>query len=317
MDYFETVKRVSNNNLHYHTDVVEDETRITTDDKGVHEIDDLWQEGSDIEDEQDDADVESSAAFANVGFIEFYKAAHLGELFEDVDSSRETNATLRELQQLIDELENKEVHNYFHDDAVGRDDIVNISNTLDKLRTLLKKIKLTHILRKRFKESCIKKGLRPKIIGLDVRTRWNSTWEMVNEVLKYKEVIEEFCEVYINPEDFGKCTGDDSESLSLAKRDWRLLSHLATILRPFNQLTSVSSSERPINRLNKCLIVLFALNEMLETLKEEAEKDNGMGHYSKHRIGAGIIRSHPYVLKLSLHSTSYHTSLESSAITYL
>jgi hypothetical protein len=57
---------------------------------------------------------------------------------------------------------------------------------------------------------------------------------MINEALKYKEVIEEFCEVYINAEDFGKSTGDDSESLSLAKRDWRLLLRLATILRPFN-----------------------------------------------------------------------------------
>jgi hypothetical protein len=92
--------------------------------------------------------------------------------------------------------------------------------------------------------------------------------------------LAELFEVYINPEDFGKSTGDDSEILSL-ERNWRLLLHLATILRPFNQLSSVTSSERPVNRLNKCLIILFAFNGMLETLKEEAEKDNGMGHYSK------------------------------------
>jgi hypothetical protein len=36
-----------------------------------------------------------------VGFIEFYKAAHLGELFEDADSSSETNAREQRSQQLL------------------------------------------------------------------------------------------------------------------------------------------------------------------------------------------------------------------------
>ncbi|KAJ7346380.1 hypothetical protein DFH08DRAFT_701395, partial [Mycena albidolilacea] len=43
-----------------------------------------------------------------------------------------------------------------------------------------------------WKQAVLDHGKKPKILPRDVKTRWNSTFDMINTALAYKKVIRDF-----------------------------------------------------------------------------------------------------------------------------
>lgn len=53
-----------------------------------------------------------------------------------------------------------------------------------------------------WKEACSREGLKFKKLSLDVRTRWKSTFKMLEEALKYQNAILHYAERHMSEKSF-------------------------------------------------------------------------------------------------------------------
>ncbi|KAI0752332.1 hypothetical protein C8Q80DRAFT_1067557, partial [Daedaleopsis nitida] len=66
---------------------------------------------------------------------------------------------------------------------------------LAKIHTLsFKIIHSTTCLLPAWKAVCAEVGLSERLLPRDVRTRWNSTYEMLDVALKYRQAVDKICE---------------------------------------------------------------------------------------------------------------------------
>ncbi|KAK6977237.1 ribonuclease H-like domain-containing protein [Favolaschia claudopus] len=103
-----------------------------------------------------------------------------------------------------------------------------IRSALSKIRNIAKKtINSTTKLLPRWQQTVKDHRMKPKMLPRDVRTRWNSTFDMINTALDYKKAIRDF-------------TFDDSNGLSnynLSSLEWTILEDLRDVLQSFKDAT--------------------------------------------------------------------------------
>ena len=72
-----------------------------------------------------------------------------------------------------------------------------------------------------WKEKCQELKLGERVIPRDVRTRWNSTYDMLDIAVKYREAVDAMC-------------ADRKSKLrryELQEREWKLASQLVDVLK--------------------------------------------------------------------------------------
>jgi hypothetical protein len=128
-------------------------------------------------------------------------------------------------------------------------------DSLTKLRRVVIYIRASPQRRHKFGAYCGLSGLPNKELILDVRTRWNSTYDMLERAIELKSAID----AMVQAEDFPRV--DDK----LSDDDWMFLKQAATLLEPFKILTKqLSGSQYPtINR------VMPAYNQLFQVLSKE------------------------------------------------
>ena len=108
---------------------------------------------------------------------------------------------------------------------------------LTKLRRVVIYIRASHQRRERFEGCCRLNDIDHKELILDVKTRWNSTHDMIERAIELKAAVVAMVQLH----DIG---------LVLNDADWMLLDKAAQILKPFKIFThKLSGSRYPtINR---------------------------------------------------------------------
>jgi len=104
-------------------------------------------------------------------------------------------------------------------------------------------LRLSHIKRKEYNACCAVSGDVIKELKLDVRTRWNSTFAMVERVLEMKTAYNRTCSAY-----------DEMSRLKLNDEDVTFLEQLSSLLRGFKEMTDYMSASRYF-RLSEWLFV--------------------------------------------------------------
>ena len=79
-------------------------------------------------------------------------------------------------------------------------------------------------------------------INLDVRTRWNSAYDMISKFIKLKGAIQQFSAFLKSVS--GKKDFNRKKLPDIYEEDWALLSGLCIILKPFKDVTEILSGEK-------------------------------------------------------------------------
>ncbi|RNA12013.1 zinc finger BED domain-containing RICESLEEPER 2-like [Brachionus plicatilis] len=107
-----------------------------------------------------------------------------------------------------------------------------VTDLVSKLRMVVKKIKKKS-LKSDLKALCVLNREPELSVKLDVKTRWNSTFEIINCSLKIKKSISDLC----LKQEFGLMT------FNLNNQEWLSLSYVEQFLEPFKKATLDLSSE--------------------------------------------------------------------------
>jgi hypothetical protein len=128
-----------------------------------------------------------------------------------------------------------------------------VGSEVEKLRTLIKSIRGSRPLRKKFKMICEMNNMEVLKPILDVTTRWNSSCEMIERALKVQNVLDAVAR-----------TEGELNNNVLTKVEWNRLKQLVEILQPFKEATVImSSSSYP----TLSMVVPF-YHELLKTLED-------------------------------------------------
>jgi len=103
---------------------------------------------------------------------------------------------------------------------------------LTKLRRVVSSIRSSPQRRETFNGQCNSAGKTPKCLILDVRTRWNSTLMMIERALEYKDIIDVTTSVI-----------RELRLLTIEEEEWKLLSELTELLKPFKEATKIISTQ--------------------------------------------------------------------------
>ncbi|KAG8091272.1 hypothetical protein GUJ93_ZPchr0011g27031 [Zizania palustris] len=114
-----------------------------------------------------------------------------------------------------------------------------IDALLSKIRRAVRFIAGHTVVRARFREYCVAQQKKPRTFGVDIKTRWNSTYLMLREVKGYESLIS----VFINSMNVKIQDNDDSidEILILTDVDWEVATRTRKFLKPFYNATVLLS----------------------------------------------------------------------------
>jgi hypothetical protein len=114
------------------------------------------------------------------------------------------------------------------------DSEVDLSQCISRLRKLIVKIRSSPQRHEKFANQCEVLGVVPKELIIDVKTRWNSTFLMLERALELRELLKDaMCEREFHP-------------YQLADQDWTLLETISGLLVVFKHATdTVCTSANP------------------------------------------------------------------------
>lgn len=95
---------------------------------------------------------------------------------------------------------------------------------------------------------------KPLKLLMDVITRWNSTFDMLERITKLQEPLEAAIGLLHNPVQ------------NLSHEEWRVLPEILQILKPFKQLTEEMSSEKEVT-ISKVLAGNTSIIRILNNLR--------------------------------------------------
>ena len=127
---------------------------------------------------------------------------------------------------------------------------------LSPIRTVVKWIRVTHSVRRKYKKKCDELGLRKKEWGIDTPTRWNSTYKLLDSAIKYRDVLTEL---------YNETRSDPSELIT--NDHWTLAMVVRDVLSSFDDATKVFSYvyEPNIHQvILECIKVVHAINQSVE-----------------------------------------------------
>lgn len=209
--------------------------------------------------------------------------AELAHELDPNNSSQENSRVDRENEEAMD-ITNDDEEN---DDEISDDEIIDnwldgitesavdiipdqvmVNNLLRKCRSLISMIKRSTILTNFFDEER-KKAHVKRNLSYDVKTRWNSTFHLIDSLLVLREVIDKL----FNAKHRLSITQDKIDkisSLELKSDDWSLLSNLNQILRPFFHATRALSG-RSYPSIGFAYYIYLRLKNFLQ---DHSKKDN-------------------------------------------
>lgn len=140
-----------------------------------------------------------------------------------------------------------------------------VKPVVEKIRSLLKMIRVSAVLRVAFREIQVLLGRRNivDVSSLDVETRWNSMFEMVDNCFLVKDVFESMC----NKEEFTAALG----GLQLSQMDWREIKAVVDFLRPASELTTTASGSSYVTLSIQPLIYESLKTHYLSTISGTLE----------------------------------------------
>jgi hypothetical protein len=153
-----------------------------------------------------------------------------------------------------------------------------INSLLKKCRALVSMIKRSTILTNYFDEERKKANLKRNLCH-DVKTRWNSTFHLIDSLLVLREVIERL----FNAKHQLSITQDKIQKISnleLKSDDWTLLSNLHQLLRPFFHATRALSG-RSYPSIGFSYYIYIRLKNFLQ---DHSKKDNSIMKRLKHLL---------------------------------
>lgn len=107
------------------------------------------------------------------------------------------------------------------------------SETIDKVRSLFKKIRRKQSLRVKLKAICQLKGISYVKPSIDVITRWNSTYEMLKIAFRMKTALKMLCQ---------DC--EELKKFDVLDEEWSSLDKLLPLLGNINYITNLLSHEK-------------------------------------------------------------------------
>ena len=169
-------------------------------------------------------------------------------------------------EELLSNIMDEEITDNWTEDVHESDaDIVYdqeiIASLLKKCRALISVIKRSTIITLFFDSE--RKNLNTKRnVCYDVKSRWNSTFMMVDSLLSLREIIEKLFN-YKNHLDIKSTQRTNLSRFELTNEEWNLLSDLDFVLKPFFHATKVMSG-RQYPSIGLSLYLLTRLKNFLQ-----------------------------------------------------
>lgn len=117
----------------------------------------------------------------------------------------------------------------------AQDCIYEFNDKLQDLRSLVTAIRYSPLKLERLKEKCYSLSIPFLKPILDVKTRWNSTYDMIKRALELKQplslLMDELC-------------GENVDMYSLDNSDWDFFKELTLLLNPFKEVTNRISGQQ-------------------------------------------------------------------------
>lgn len=201
-----------------------------------------------------------------------------------------TMALLQDTQESDDENDDYDFD--YDDDNVNEqldtNGIKNFLNVIIKVRKLCKKIKYSEPLKKKLALMCTATGVDFIKVTLDVRTRWDSTFDMINIILKLNIPLKSLWD-----------TCPEVHEYKIREAEWSILEKIFNFLKYFKQVSKLLGGEKYItlpsvvvvfNKLiDKIESTIFELDTKTDRTREDeilllafqAGRDKLLKHYKK------------------------------------
>lgn len=194
------------------------------------------------------------------------------ELDDDDESSEEVRVADEEL--MLDNTDEQTMDNWITDVTTSENSSIYdqdmIASVIGKCRILVLMIKSSVTLTLFFDKEREKLNIKRNLC-YDVKSRWNSTYCMIDSFLVLREVIEKLFNqkhnLHINSKQIKKLT-----SLELKSDDWTMLTALDVVLKPFFHATKVLSG-RDYPSIGLAFYLLLRLKNFLE---QHEKKENNI-----------------------------------------
>lgn len=190
-----------------------------------------------------------------------------------------------------------------------------------KIRALLKKIKRSEQLQIKFKNFCQSINMNSTSPVVDVKTRWNSTHDMLQWSVKYKIPLNLMCD-----------TEKNLKLFKIDEKNWSIIDIIAKYLTPFKTLSNILSGEKYctlplvvsgtnilLDKLEKWALTLdtdsrTSIDEQL-ILALTASRNKILKHYDKTNwIYCVSLMLDPRHKKDGFHSTTWGKNLEKQSV---
>ncbi|KAH9602638.1 hypothetical protein KSS87_005123, partial [Heliosperma pusillum] len=85
----------------------------------------------------------------------------------------------------------------------AQDGIIFIAPLVTPIRHVIKWLRITSSIKRKYKTLCKEKGLTPKHFFIDIPTMWNETYKMLDQAITYKDIINDlYNDFHVNSEAF-------------------------------------------------------------------------------------------------------------------
>lgn len=129
---------------------------------------------------------------------------------------------------------------------------------LNPIRTVIKWIRITQSVRRKYIAMCKERGLKKRQWSIDTPTRWNSTFNLLNDAIKYRDILTQlYNETRVDPTEL------------LTESQWTNASFVRDVLNAFDSATHIFSY---IYEPNIHLVVIECV-KVVHTIEEHMKID--------------------------------------------
>ncbi|CAF4131524.1 unnamed protein product, partial [Adineta steineri] len=201
----------------------------------------LIEENDNTNDQEDEEDVSYIEEFENNNEMDITGGLELD------DESMDTNRAAEEEEELISDAVDDEITDSWTEDVNESDIDIGYAQEIivclmRKCRGLTSMIKRSTIITMFFDKERKAQNIKRNLCR-DVKSRWNSSYSMIDSFLCLREPIEKLFDykhqLHLQPKQLTKLS-----SFELSSNDWMTLSHLNLVLRPFFHATKAMSGRR-------------------------------------------------------------------------